>query len=259
MKKLFIILLFISGLFAKTIIINNPNRVIKTYLSISSVNRIVLPEKILNLAFSKEKGLNIKIVNNQAFLKYEVIKKQKYEQLAGTVNPNSLKPIGKPQLVYKAEPCEVYFITQNKTYSFVFYPSKTKEPQTIIINDFTTNAKKILKYETDDDYTKTIIKIGKPILKGLVPFGYKMKKINKIIYKDFIFTTILKNIYTGIIYKVSLYTIKNNSTRVYKLNPKILYNLAKTPPIAIIIYYDNNVNYLLPYSEAKVLIFEKRK
>jgi len=257
MKKIILVLALIVNAFAVTII-NNPHGLIKVNIAKKSVNRVVLPSKILDVAYSKEKGLIIKIVNNQAFLKYQVVRKQKFEQIVGNANPNSLKPIGKTKLEYKAEPTEVYFITQNKTYSFVFHPKNIK-PQTIIVNDFASKAKEVIKYETEDSYIKTLSKLTKAVLNNQAPFGYKVFVKNRIVYQDKTFTTTLKSVYEGVIYKVSVYEVKNKSDKPYKLNPKILYNLAKTPPVALSIFYDNDVNYLLPFSSAKVVIIEKRK
>jgi len=255
-KKIMLLVGIIVSAFA-TIIINNPHDTIRVNIAKKDVNRVVLPSKILDVAYSKEKGLIIKIVGNQAFLKYQVVKKQKFEQIAGAANPNSLKPVGKPKLVYKAEPTEVYFITQNKTYSFIFYP-KNIPPQTIIVNDFAAKANQVIKYETEDDYVTTLAKITKKILNGLSPFGYKVIPINRVVYRDKTFTTILKNKYTGVIYQALLFEVKNKSAKPYKLDPKILYKLADKTPLALTIFYDNDVNYLLPYSSAKVVIIEKR-
>jgi conjugal transfer pilus assembly protein TraK len=257
MKKLVVFCVLVSSIFAN-VIINNPHDLIKVKISKKTVNRIVLPEKILDIAYSKEKGLIIKTTNNQAFLKYEVVKKQKYQQLAGAANPNSIKPIGKAKLVYKSKPCEVYFITQNKTYSFVFYPTNSEKPQTIIVNDFAVKAKKVIKYETEDSYVKTLSKLSTTTLKGLVPYGYKELKKNKVVYRDKVFTTTLKKEYIGVIYKVKLFEVKNKGNKPVKLNTKVLYNLADKTPVSITVFYNNDVNYLLPYSSAKVLIIEKR-
>jgi len=257
MKKLVVFLVFLVNAFAVTII-NNPHGLIRVNIAKKSVNRVVLPSKILDVAYSKEKGLIIKIVDNQAFLKYQVVKKQKFEQVAGAANPNALKPVDKPKLVYKAEPTEVYFITKDKTYSFVFYPKNIK-PQTIIVNDFEAKAKKIIKYETEDTYIKTLSKITKEVLNNKAPFGYKMFVKNEVVYSNKTFTTTLKTTYEGVIYKVSLFEVENKTSKPKKLNPKELYNLAKTTPISLAIFYDNEVNYLLPFSKAKVVIIEKRK
>ena len=255
-KKIALFLTLIVNSFA-VVIINNPHNTIRVNIAKTDVNRVVLPEKILDVAYSKEKGLIIKIVNNQAFLKYQVVKKQKFEQIAGEANPNSLKPVGTPQLIYKAKPCEVYFITQDKTYSFIFYP-KNISPQTIIVNDFGAKSKSILKYETEDNYITTLAKITKSILNGLAPFGYQVTPVNRVVYNDKTFTTTLKTIYKGVLYKALLFEVKNKSKYPYKLNPKILYKLADKAPLSLTIFYNNDVNYLLPFSKAQVVIIEKR-
>jgi len=250
MRILLSLLFFIINSFG-LVIINNPNDRVVVNISKTSVNRLVLPSKILDVTYSKEKGLNIKIIGNQAFLKYIPIKKQEYQ----VVN-NQKRPIGEPKIVYdNAKTSEVYFVTEDKTFSFVFVPKK-KKPETIIVNDFVTKAKKVIKYETEDNYILSLSKISKTILKGKLPFGYKLKEINKVIYQDKIFITKLVNEYKGVIYKVYLYSVKNKSNKPVRLSVKALYNLSHNTPKAISIYYGNKINYLLPYGEAKVLILE---
>jgi len=252
MRKLVLLLTGIIYSFA-LVVINNPNDTIRVYISKDSVNRVVLPSKILDVAYSKEKGATIKVVGNQAFIKIVPIKEEKFEKLSGNANPNAVKPVGEPKLIYKGKPFEAYFITQSKTYSFVFIPRSIR-PQTIIINDFKQDTKKILRWETEDNYIDTLAKINKSILNGLSPFGYKVISVNRVVYKDKIFTTKLKNIYKGVLYKAYLFDVYNNSNKPYRLNPKFLYNLSPKIPKAITIFYNNKINYLLPYSKAQVVI-----
>ena len=250
MKILVILLFMILNSFG-LVIINNPNDRVVVSISKTSVNRLVLPSKILDVTYSKEKGLNIKIVGNQAFLKYIPIKKQEYQ----VVN-NQKRPIGEPKIVYdNAKTSEVYFVTEDKTFSFVFIPKKIK-PETIIVNDFISKAKKIMKYETEDNYIVSLSKISKTILQDKLPFGYKIKEVNKIIYQDNVFITKLLNEYKGVIYKAYLYSVKNKSNKPIRLSIKALYNLSHNTPKSISIYYGNKINYLLPYGKAKVLILE---
>lgn len=100
MKKIITFFALIASLYAD-IIINNPHSLIKVKISKKSVNRIVLPTKILDVAYSKEKGLIIKIVNNQAFLKYQVVKNKNSNRLREMQILILLNPLEKQRLNIK--------------------------------------------------------------------------------------------------------------------------------------------------------------
>ena len=68
---------FTLSLQAIVVIDNPPNDALTINVSNRSVNRLVLPSQILDVSFSKEKGVDIKIVDNQAFIKYQPMRKQK--------------------------------------------------------------------------------------------------------------------------------------------------------------------------------------
>ena len=182
MKKIFLVAILAIYSFA-TVVINNPSvKTIVVKVSNRSVNRIVLPFKILDVVYSEEKGIKIKVNGNQAFLKYIPIKKEKYEQIGA----NQQKLVGEPKIIYnKAKPAEAFFVTEGKTYSFAFIPRSIKS-QTIIVNDFKKDTKKILNYETEDDYISTLSKISKQVCLGQIPLGYTVKNINNIKYPDVI-------------------------------------------------------------------------
>jgi len=250
MKKIIILTLSLIYSFG-LVIVNNPNDTITIGISKTSVNRLVLPAKILDVTYSKEKGLTIKVVGNQAFLKYAPTKQQEFENIN-----NQMKPTGKVKIVYdNAKTSEVYFVTEDKTYSFVFVPKK-KKAETIIVNDLLANKQKVLKYETEDNYVSNLSKLTKSVLDNHPPFGYKLKEINKVVYKDNLFTTTYKTLYKGVLYNVNLYEVSYRGKKPIRLNIKNLYNLSKTTPKAISVYYGNKYNYLFSYGTAKVVIVE---
>lgn len=241
------------NLFAVTIIQNPTSEIINVRVSNSSVNRIVLPFKILDISYSKEKGIKIKVVDNQAFIKYVPVIKQQVEK-AG----NQEKKVGEPKVIYnKAKPAEVFFVTEKKTYAFNLIPRYIKA-QTIIVNDYSKNIDKALKYETEDDYIKTLSKISKQVLLGKIPQGYDVKSINNEIIsynKDVKIKEI--SIYKGVLYNAHLFEISNKTDKSKKINPKAFISLVKNPPKAITVFYNNEVNLLLPFGKAYVVVITR--
>lgn len=242
-----------TRVFAVVVIDNPTSDTIIVNVSNRSVNRIVFPSKILDIAYSKEKGTNIKIAGSQAFIKYTPIQKEEVQVIA----KNKTEKSGEPKIVYnKAKPSEIFFITESKTYAFVLNPKNIKA-QTIIINDFTKKVKDIIKYETDDSYVTTLAKISKQILKGNSPQGYKIKKNNKLLSSQADLRIKRIKTYEGVIYNVSLIEVYNKINKVRKLNPKEYIKYATEPLKSITIYYNNEVNNLLPYGKAFVVIITK--
>ncbi|WP_270983110.1 TraK domain-containing protein [Campylobacter helveticus] len=254
MKKSLLLALALSkSLFALNIIDNPSSDIININVSNSSVNRIVLPAQILDVVYSKEKGIDIKISDNQAFIKFLPIQKEKVR----VTGKNQVEPIGEPEIVYdKAGNSEVFFVTASKTYSFSLNP-KDMEAETIIINDFSASKEEILKYESDDSYMKTMAKITESILKGGTPQGYKTKKIDKVLSKNS--TLITKELmnYDGVLYRATLLEVENKTDKAIVLDSKDYIRIAKESPKAISIYYNNEVNHLLPYSKAQIVIITK--
>lgn len=253
MKKIILSSLVLSSsLFALTVIDNPTSDVINVNVSNSSVNRLVLPSDILDVAYSKEKGIDIKISGNQAFIKFLPIQKDRVRQTG-----NKLEPVGEPEIIYdKAQASEVFFVTASKTYSFALNP-KNIEAETVIINDFSAQKDEILKFEREDAHTHTMTKITESVLKGGTPQGYKAKNINKIIQRNQLMNTKELISYDGVLYKATLLEVENKTDKAILLNPKDYIKLAKDTPKAISIYYGNEVNHLLPYAKAKIVIITK--
>jgi len=254
MKKILLMLVMATAkMFAVTVIDNPTSDTITINVSNKSVNRIVLPSKILDVAYSKEKGVDIKIADNQAFIKYIPIQKEQVEVIA----KDKEQKIGEPEIIYdKAKPSEVFFVTDGKTYAFALNPQDI-EAETIIVNDFTRKAEEIVKYETDNNYISTLAKISQQILKGGSPQGYKVKQLDNLLSD----TTDLKikqvATYDGIIYTASLIEVLNKTDKPKKLNPKEYIKYSTGTPKAITTYYDNEVNHLLPFGKAFVVIVTK--
>ncbi|WP_187648657.1 TraK domain-containing protein [Nitrosophilus labii] len=254
MKKMMLMVVFaITQMLAVTIIDNPTSETVTVKVSNRSVNRIVLPSKILDVAYSKEKGVDIKINGNQAFIKYIPIKKEKLEQ----IGKNKMKPVGEPEIIYtKAKPAEVFFVTENKTYTFALIPKNIKA-QTIIVNDFTKKAKEILKYETEDDYVTVLAKITTQILKGNTPLGYQLKPLNEQIGKEEGKRYIVKAVYKGVLYNAYLIDVINTTKKPMTIDAKKIAKFSPGKPKAVTVYYGNEANLLLPFQKAQVVIIVK--
>lgn len=252
-KKVLMFAFLVVQSFAITVIDNPSNGIINVNVSNKSVNRIVLPSKILDVAYSKEKGVDIQIVDNQAFIKFLPIQKEKV-RITGR---DKYETVGEPEIVYdKAQSSEVFFITETKTYSIGLNP-KNIEAETIIINDFSSSKEKILKYETDDSYVATLAKITESIFKGGVPNGYKISKINTKVESNGVYDILELNEYQGVVFNANYFEIKNKTSKAMQLNPKDYIRFAKSSPKSISIYYDNEVNHLLPYAKVYMVIITK--
>ncbi|KIM06079.1 MAG: hypothetical protein KN64_00840 [Sulfurovum sp. AS07-7] len=251
MKKMLLILVMATAqVFAVTVIDNPTSDTIAINVSNKSVNRIVLPSKILDVAYSKEKGVDIKIVDNQAFIKYIPIQKEQMEVIA----KDKTEKIGEPEIIYnKAKPSEVFFVTDGKTYAFALNP-RNIAAETIIVNDFTKKAEEIVKYETDDNYISTLAKISQQILKGGSPQGYKVKQVDNLLSDAADLKIKEVATYEGVIYTASLIEVLNKTGEPKKLNPKEYIKYSTGTPKAITAYYDNEVNHLLPFGKALIVI-----
>lgn len=254
MKKILVTsVLAAIQMFAMTVIDNPTSDTITINVSNKSVNRIVLPSKILDVAYSKEKGVDIKIANNQAFIKYIPLQKEQLQIVA----KDKVEKVAEPEIIYdKAKPSEVFFVTDGKTYAFSLNP-KEMEAETVIVNDFSKKAEEIVKYETDDTYINTLSKISQQILKGGSPQGYKVKQVDNVISDQSDIKIKETTTYEGVVYNATLLEVQNKTNKPQKIETKEYIKYSTGTPKSITAYYDNEVNYLLPYGKAFVVIVSK--
>jgi len=239
-----------------TVIDNPTSETINVNVSNKSANRIVLPSKILDIAYSKEKGIDIKPNENQAFVKFVPITKEKVK-VTGKEKTEKVETLGEPEFIYdKAVASEAFFVTEGKTYALNLIP-KDIDAQTIIINDFSKKAEDIVKYETEDDYMSTLAKISQSILNGNSPNGYNVKVVNGNTIDKQTYKFRQTAIYDGVLYNATFFEVESTSNQPITLNPKNFIQYSNGTPRAITIYYGNEVNALLPMNKAIVLIIGK--
>lgn len=239
-----------------TIIDNPTSETINVNVSNKSANRIVLPSKILDIAYSKEKGVDIKPNENQAFIKFIPIVKERVK-ISGKEKTEKTETMGDPEFIYdKAVASEAFFVTDGKTYALNLIPQDI-DAQTIIINDFSKKAEEIVKYETDDDYMTILAKISQSILNGNSPNGYTVKKLDGETYTKETYKFHKTASYEGVLYNAILIEVESTSKQSVVLNPKDFIQYANGTPRAITTYYGNEVNMLLPMNKAIVVIIGK--
>lgn len=131
-----------------------PSMITKVVVSNTDVNRIVSPEPIKDVVYSKEKGLMVHFIDRNAFIKF-VIKK----------NPNGT-------YTYIQEPSEIYVVTTDAVYTIILLP-KNIVGRTIRLSGGTLNKIKINeRMFAQLPYEKKIIKIIKAVYKNNIPYSW---------------------------------------------------------------------------------------
>lgn len=265
MKKVILSFMLTCGLFADTIIVNDPNDTIYVDVSEHSMNRIVFPNTIISKEYSKEKGLIVKTFENEAFLKWtpqveetsfvsedgKPIQGQPQQQQA-----KNDSVLGDKKVVYdKAEPAEVYFVTEGKTYSVIFKPADIG-PRTVMINETIAKKKDIILYETKDAYKETMKKIAFDVHNGNVPYGYE-EIDDKITYKSKTIEAKREKVYRGTLYKATKYTIINKGAKPLSLDEREYINLAEKEPLFLSFFSKKQLRELPPLDEASLVVIER--
>lgn len=228
----------------------------KIEISNSQINRIVLPYKISSKLTSKEKGLDVSVVDTQAFIKFMPI----LETTKIAENQTNNQKILNKETKYTAiNEAEVYFLTNSgETFSFIFQP-RAIPAQTIIVRDIRANAVKSFNEKTTS-FQDQISSIVKDVFKTQELKGFKKTKINKIVLDDSRLRIISNFIYESSKYNVYLFDIKNKfKTKGMQIKEIALMPLVKFPIYAISIYYANEIYEIAPNSYAKAIIITAKE
>lgn len=228
----------------------------KIEISNSQINRIVLPYKISSKLTSKEKGLDVNVVNNQAFIKFMPILET--TRLADS-KTNSQKILNKETKYAAINEAEVYFLTDNgETFSFIFQP-RVIPAQTIIVRDIRANAIKNFNEKTTA-FQDQISLIIQDVFKTQELKGFKKTKINKIVLDDDRLQIISHFMYESSKYNVYLFDIRNKfKTKGMQIKEIALMPLVKFPIYAISVYYANEIYEIPPNSYAKAIIITAKE
>jgi len=137
-----------------------PEHTTKLNMSSTDVNRFVCPGPIKDVVFSQDKGIKIKISGDNAFVKYQALKKGQEVQFSTT-------------------PSEFYVICDGEVYSMIGLPKKIPA-QTIRLSS--GEKKKIEKNLSIFDglpLEKKILKLIKQAYTGDLPESYTVRPVGK--------------------------------------------------------------------------------
>ena len=151
-----------------------PDVITKIAVSNTDVNRIVSPEPIKDVVYSKEKGLMVHFIGKNAFIKF-VIKRN----IDGSFS-------------YITQPAEIYVVTQDAVYTIIV------SPQNVAGRTIRLSGGNLKKIQTNNKmfaqlpYEKRIIKIIKSVYKNNIPYSWDVvhpQNPKPIVIKDFLFIT----------------------------------------------------------------------
>jgi conjugal transfer pilus assembly protein TraK len=138
-------------------------------MSNSDVNRVSCGDSIVDALSSEEKGLIIKVVGKDAFLKFKVLK----------------TPEGK--IKYSQTPTEVFIVCGDSTYNLVAYPKKVPS-KTVHLGSGTKNRIKANQsIFASLPFEKKIMRAIKDVYTEQMPDSYQVTKVNETVgnYKEF--------------------------------------------------------------------------
>ncbi|MBV6504799.1 MAG: hypothetical protein ILNGONEN_00352 [Syntrophorhabdaceae bacterium] len=210
-------------------------------MSASDINRVVCPaEDIKDVVFSKEKGATIKLAGKNAFVKFQVIKKD-----------------GKD--VYITIPSEFFIVCGNNTYNIIAYPKRIPS-QTITL---TGGKKEIIKKNNamfaDMPYEKKVKTIIKQVYTDNIPDTYQITQLHRSVDVLKFIDLVLKRIINieGEGLKVREYSAKlKNVQGINKVNiseKDFLKKEITTKPLAI----SKDMTTLGKSDTARIIIVEK--
>jgi len=144
---------------AGSIVKVSPEKTAHVQLSSSDINRIVCPAEIKDVNFSKEKGLLVKLQDNNAYLKFVVMKKD-----------------GKD--LYSTTPAEVFITCDGSVYNIIAIPRRIPS-QTVHLSPGDKSKKQQALFDNGVPFEKKIISIIKRVYTGNLPDNITEKKIDK--------------------------------------------------------------------------------
>lgn len=162
-------------------------------VSLKDVTRIVCFTNITRTVYSKEKGIEIKTVDKNAFIKN--LPKE-------IVEPSS----GRIAIEYDSRPKEVYIVCGDKTFSLLLIP-KDIPANTIYLKSSYVDKEKAFSFEKSGDYENMILKLIRSAYLEDIPEGYDVEDIGKVVREYQEIRLVHKRNYTGIMFQVQEYVL----------------------------------------------------
>ena len=162
-------------------------------ISLKDVTRVVCFTNITRVIYSKEKGMEIKTVDRNAFIKN--LPKEAVDPMTGRI-----------AIDYDSRPKEVYLVCGDKTFSLLLIP-KDIPANTIYLKSSYVEKEKAFSFEKSNDYENTILKLLKSAYSENVPEGYSVDNIEKVLKEYQEIRLVHKRNYTGIMFEIQEYVV----------------------------------------------------
>jgi len=207
-------------------------------LSATDINRFICYMDVKDVVFSKEKGMTVKIMGKDAFIKFLITKEE-------------------DKTVYAQTPSELFFVCGDTVYSIIAIPRRIPS-QTVKLIYNGEKIKENLSLFKGLPYEGKIVKILRAALTGDIPESFTVTQANKEIdiFKD-ITVRLTRVIYvegTGLKLKEYLSNLTGDNARL-ELNEKDFLRVElTTQPVAVAI--DRLT--LTKGETARILILERK-
>ncbi len=251
MKKIALIGLLATALFAKNQIIDYKGEAVTLPLSAEQTNRIVLPSKITSKVFSKEKNLEVAITDKQAFVKFSPI----VEATKIKMDAEKEAKLQKQELRYQdATPVELHLLAEdNNTYTFILVPS-AMDAQTVIVENTKQKKKELEFKESQTPFRNTLDDLTKKVFSEKELHGYSSEIRGETLATgevDIVLTEALRGAKLDV-FVVNITNTKNEPTVIQERD---LISLVSNKSIyRIAIFYDNEIYEIPPYGAAKAIL-----
>jgi conjugal transfer pilus assembly protein TraK len=139
-----------------------PNRVMMVEMSSLDINRVYCDGEITDVIFSEEKGVKVRIVKNNAFVKF-VVKKIEDKEI----------PI--------ENPVDIFFVCDNQVYSIIAIPKRIPSAF-IYLETKERKVQEVVERVKDLPYEKRLLEIIKAIYTNRYEPNYQVVNVNKEFY-----------------------------------------------------------------------------
>jgi conjugal transfer pilus assembly protein TraK len=139
-----------------------PNRVVMVEMSSLDINRVYCDGEITDVVFSEEKGVKVKIVKNNAFVKF-VMKRIEDQEI----------PIDKP--------VDLFFVCDNQVYSLIAIPKRIPSAF-IYLESKGKQIQEVVERAKDLPYEKKLLDVIKAVYLEKYEPNYQVVNVNKEFY-----------------------------------------------------------------------------
>jgi len=137
-----------------------PEHTTKVNLSSTDVNRFVCPGPIKDVMFSQDKGIKVKIAGENAFVKFQALKKGQ-------------------EILYSKTPSEFYVVCDGDVYSMIGMPRQIPAQTVRLSSGLKKKIEKNLSLFAGLPLEKKILKLVKQAYTGDLPESYTVRRFEK--------------------------------------------------------------------------------